>query len=301
MPTKFMIALTMSASLTIPAAAQQLGGTLQKIREAGAITLGFRESQVPFSYLDNNQKPVGYGIDICLTIVEAVKKELALPNLEVRFNPETPSTRIPLLANGTIDLECGSATNNLDRQKQVDFTNTNFVTQSRFVAKKSSGLKTIDDLRGKTVVSTSGSSNMKQLVEINKQRGLGMNIVVAGEHPEAFLMVETGRAAAFAMDDILLSSLIASSKDSSAYLISEDGFAPPEPYGIMLRKDDPNFKRIVDRATAELYSGAEGVALYEKWFLRPIPPRELTLNVPMSKFLKKAFASPTSSADPEKY
>lgn len=281
--------------------AQELSGTLKKIKETGTISLGFRESQVPFSYLDGNQKPVGYGLDICGKIVEAVKTELKMDTIETKWVPETPSTRIPLLANGTIDLECGSATNNVERQKQVAFTNTDFVTQSRFVAKRASGLSKVDDLKGKPVVSTSGSSNMRQLAEVNGSRGLDIRILSAGEHPEAFLMVETGRAVAFAMDDILLSGLVASSKEPEAYQLSTDGFAPPEPYGIMLRKDDPEFKRVVDKATSDLYRSPAIVDLYDKWFLRPIPPRGVNLNVPMSASLKKAFANPTDSADPAKY
>src|SRR5437773_9555869 len=184
--------------------AQELTGTLKNIKETGAITLGFRDSSIPFSYLDDNQKPVGYAMDICYKIVDAVKKELKLDKLEVKLNPVTSATRIPLMANGTIDLECGSTTNNVERQKQVSFTNTHFLTASRFVSKKSANVKAVDDLRGKTVVSTSGTTNIKQITEIGAQKGLNLNILAAKDHAEAFLMVETGRAAAFVMDDILL-------------------------------------------------------------------------------------------------
>ena len=201
-------------------------------------------------------------MDICYKIVDAVKKELKLDKLEVKLNPVTSSTRIPLLANGTIDLECGSTTNNADRQKQVAFTNTHFLTASRFVSKKSSKLNSIDDLKGKSVVSTSGTTNIKQLTEANAARNLGINIIPAKDHAEAFLMVETDRAVAFVMDDILLASLVAGSKDPAAYVISTDAFSKPEPYGIMLRKDDPRLQeggRCRDRRALHQRRGPEAL------------------------------------------
>src|ERR1700735_1753786 len=229
------LALALSAC---PSMAEELTGTLKNIKETGAITLGFRDSSIPFSYLDDNQKPVGFAMDICYKIVDAVKKELKLDKLEVKLNPVTSSTRIPLLANGTIDLECGSTTNNADRQKQIAFTNTHFLTASRYVSKKSNNIKSIDDLKGKSVVSTSGTTNIKQLTEANAARSLNVNIIPAKDHAEAFLMVETDRAVAFVMDDILLASFVASSKDPDAYVISTDAFSKPEPYGIMVGTED---------------------------------------------------------------
>lgn len=284
-----------------PATAQDLTGTLKKIKETGAITIGYRESSVPFSYLDGKQQPVGYAMDICYKVVEAVKKELKLDKLEVRLNPVTSATRIPLMANGTIDLECGSTTNNTERQRQVWYTNTHFLTASRYVTKQANNIKKIDDLKDKTVVSTAGTTNIKQLTEANVARKLNINIIPAKDHAEAFLMVETDRAVAFVMDDILLSSLVASSKDPKAYVISEDAFSLPEPYGIMLRKDDASFKKVVDAATSALYRSPEGAAIYAKWFTQPIPPRNLNLNVPMSAQMKKIFDKPTDSPDPAVY
>jgi glutamate/aspartate transport system substrate-binding protein len=253
----FLISLA-AAFAFAPSVVAQNSGTLQKIKETGVVVIGHRDSSVPFSYLDENQKPVGYATDICMRVVEAIKTELKLPKIEVRLNPVTSATRIPLVANGTVDLECGSTTNNAERQKQVAFTNTHFLTASRFVSKKADKIGKIDDLKGKTVVSTSGTTNIKQLNEANTQRNLGVNIIAAKDHAEAFLMVETGRASAFVMDDILLASLIASSKDPKAYVISDDAFSKPEPYAIMLRRDDPSFKALVDKATAALYKSAEG-------------------------------------------
>src|SRR6202167_5114553 len=197
-----------AAALSVcPVTAQELTGTLKNIKETGTITLGYRDSSIPFSYLDDNEKPVGYAMDICYKIADAVKKELKLDKLEVKLNPVTSATRIPLLANGTIDLECGSTTNNADRQKQIAFTNTHFLTASRFVSKKASKINSIEDLKGKSVASTSGTNNIKQLTEVNAARNLGVNIIPAKDHAEAFLMVETDRAVAFVMDDILLASL----------------------------------------------------------------------------------------------
>ncbi|MFG1462536.1 amino acid ABC transporter substrate-binding protein [Xanthobacter sp. DSM 24535] len=299
--SKILIAGCFTAFLSLPAGAQDLTGTLKKIKDTGTITIGYRESSIPFSYLDDNQKPVGFAMDICAKVVEAVKKDLKLEKLEVAYTPVTSATRIPLIANGTVDLECGSTTNNADRQKQVAFTNTHYLTASRFVSKKSSNIKSIADLAGKTVVSTSGTTNIKQLNEANTERKLNINIVPAKDHAEAFLMVETDRAVAFVMDDILLSSLVAGSKDPSAYVISDDAFSKPEPYGIMLRRDDPAFKTVVDKATAALYKSPEMATIYAKWFQSPIPPKNLNLNVTISGPLKKAFGTPTDSGDPAAY
>jgi glutamate/aspartate transport system substrate-binding protein len=297
----FLLWVIAGGLMTGPVAAEDLAGTLKKIKETGSITLGYRESSVPFSYLDDNQKPIGYALDICYAIVDGVKKELNLPKLEVVLTPVSSSTRIPLMANGTIDLECGSTTNNAEREQQVAFTNSHFLTASRFVSKKVNKIADIDGLKGKPVSSTSGTTNIKQLDEANTARKLGITVLPVKDHAEGFLMVETDRAVAFAMDDILLAGLIAGSKDPSAYEISEDAFSLPEPYGIMLRKDDPAFKAVVDKATADLYRSPEGTKLYEKWFLQPIPPKGLVLNVPMSPALKRAFANPSDSPDPTSY
>jgi glutamate/aspartate transport system substrate-binding protein len=284
-----------------PVNAEEVTGTLKKIKETGAITLGFRDSSIPFSYLDDSQKPIGFAMDICYKIVEAVKKELKLAKLEVKLEPVTSSTRIPLLANGTIDLECGSTTNNADRLRQVSFTNTHFLTATRFVSKKSSKVNSIDELKGKSVVATSGTTNIKQLTEANAARNLGIKIIPAKDHAEAFLMVETDRAVAFVMDDVLLASFVVGSKDPNGYVISRDAFSEPEPCAIMLRKDDPDFKKVADDATAELYRSPEGARLYDKWFMQKIPPKGLSLNVPIGAELKKAFAKPSDSPDPDFY
>src|SRR5262252_4465367 len=235
------------AALAAPAAAQE--GTLKKIKDSGSITIGHRDASIPFSYYDDKQQPIGYAMDLCRRIADAVKADLKMPRLEVKYQLVTSANRIPLLANGTIDLECGSTTNNLERQKQVWFTITHFVTANRWVAKKSANLKTLQDLKGKTVVSTAGTTNIKQITEINAAQNLGMNIISANGHPEAFQMVETGRAVAFVMDDILLYSLAAQARNPSEFEISKEATSV-EPYGIMIRKDDPEFKKVADASTA---------------------------------------------------
>ncbi len=283
------------------ASAQELTGTLKNIKDTGTITLAHRESSIPFSYLDDKQQPIGFAMDICMNIVEAIKKELKLSKLDVKLTPVTSSTRIPLLANGTVDLECGSTTNNLERQKQISYTNTHFITASKYVTKKSANINKIDDLKGKTIVSTSGTTNIKQATEANAAKNLGMTILTAKDHSDAFLMVETDRAVAFVMDDIIIAGLIATSKAPGDYKLSEDAFSLPEPYGIMLRKDDLPFKKVVDAATSALYKSPQMADLYAKWFTKPIPPKGLNLNVPYSPALKKMFASPTDSPDPAAY
>jgi glutamate/aspartate transport system substrate-binding protein len=293
-----LAAIAAAMAVAMPAAAQE--GTLKKIKDSGSITIGHRDASVPFSYYDDKQQPVGYAMDLCHSVVEAVKRELKMQKLEVEYQLVTSANRIPLMESGTIDLECGSTTNNVDRQERVSFTVTHFVTANRFVTKRAARISRLADLTGKTVVSTAGTTSIKQITEINAQRNLGMNIISADGHPEAFQMVETGRAAAFVMDDILLYSLVAQSRSPKDYVISAEMLSV-EPYGIMLRKDDAAFKKAVDAAMAKLYKSGQIRAIYDKWFLKPIPPKNVTLNVPMSDQLKKVVANPTDSGDPAMY
>ena len=275
-------------------------GTLDKIKSAGAITVGHRDASIPFAYLDDKQQPIGYSMDLCAKIVDAIKADLKMPALKVNLQPVTSATRIPLLANGTIDIECGSTTNNAARQQQIAYTMTSFVTANRFASKKADNLNTLEDLKGKTVVSTSGTTNIKQITELNAAKNLGINILVAKDHAESFLMMDTGRAVAFIMDDILLASLAASSKSPADYTITKDALSV-EPYGIMLRKDDVAFKKVVDGAMVGLMKSGEINKIYAKWFQSAIPPRNINLNIPMSDALKKVIANPTDSSDPAVY
>ena len=298
--SRVFLALLVAGAMTGATGAQELTGTLKKIKERGSITLGHRDTSIPFSYYDDKQQVIGYAMDICYKVVDAIKAELKMPKIDVKLNPVTSATRIPLMANGTIDLECGSTTNNLERQKQVAFATTHFVTANRFVSKKVSNLKTVNDLKGKTVVSTSGTTNIKQANEINVEKKLGMSIIAAKDHAESFLTVETGRAVAFFMDDILLYSLVANSKNPSEWVISSDALSV-EPYGIMMRKDDPGFKKTVNGAINSLYKSGEINKIYAKWFLRPVPPKGINLNVQMTEVFKKVVANPTDSGDPKDY
>jgi glutamate/aspartate transport system substrate-binding protein len=276
-------------------------GTLKKIKDSGAITVGHRDASLPFSYYDDKQQPIGYAMDLCAKIVDAVKAELKMPNLKTNYQLVTSANRIPLLANGTIDLECGSTTNNVARQEQVWFAMTHFVTANRWVSKKSAKLKSLNDLKGKTIVSTAGTTNIKQVTEINAAQNLGINIVSANGHAEAFQMVETGRAVAFVMDDILLAGLVAQSRSPKDYEISSVALSLPEPYGIMVRKDDKAFKAVADKALTQVYKSNEINTLYSKWFQKPVPPKNINLDLPMSPALKKMMANPTSSGDPKDY
>jgi glutamate/aspartate transport system substrate-binding protein len=294
-----MLALLASTAFVTTAYGQD--GTLKKIKDTGAITIGHRDASIPFSYYDDKQQPIGYAMDLCLKIADAVKAELKMPKLDVKYQLVTSANRIPLMANGTIDLECGSTTNNLARQKEVGFTITHFLTANRYVSKKSSNIKSIEDLKGKTVVSTSGTTNIKQLTDLNVAKNMGINIIPANGHPEAFQMVETGRAVAFVMDDILLYTLVASSRTPGDYVISNDALSLPEPYGIMLRRDDPAFKKVVDNAMRAIYKSGEINKIYAKWFTSPVPPKDINYNVPMTPQFRNLIANPTDSGDPADY
>ena len=299
MKARFALVAALAAfAVSVPAVAQE--GTLKKIKDSGAITIGHRDASLPFSYYDDKQQPIGYAMDLCAKIVDAVKAELKMPNIKTNYQLVTSANRIPLMANGTIDLECGSTTNNVARQEQVWFTMTHFVTANRGVSKKSAKLKTLQDLKGKTIVSTAGTTNIKQITEINAAQNLGMNIISANGHPEAFQMVETGRAVAFVMDDILLAGLAAQSRSPKDYEISSVALSV-EPYGIMVRKDDKAFKDVADKALSQVYKSGQINAIYSKWFEKPVPPKNVNLSLPMSPALKKVMANPTSSGDPKAY
>ncbi len=275
-------------------------GRLDKIKSTGEIALGHRDSSIPFSYLDDSQQPIGYSMDICHEIVKAVEKKLGMDNIKVKLVPVTSSTRIPLLANGTVDLNCGSSTNTKERQAQVAFAPTTFVTATRFVAKKASNIKSLEDLKGKTVVSTAGTSNIRWATGANEKDKLGMNIIPAKDHAEALLTVNNGRAAAFFMDDILLAGLVATSRDPDSWVISKDAYTI-EPYAIMEPKNDPAFKKLVDDTIIAMMKDGRLDALYKKWFESPVPPKNVNLKWPMSEQLKKAIAHPTDSPNPDDY
>jgi len=289
------------AAVTVAVAGTaQAQGRLDKIKSSGEITLGFRESSIPFSYLDGKQAPVGYSMDICQGVVQAVKKHLDLPEIKTKLVSVTSSTRIPLVANGTVDISCGSATNNAERQKQVSFSPTIFVTTLRFVSKKDHHFKSLADLKGKTVVSTSGTSNLRWLTQANAEQKLGMRIIPAKDHSAGFLTVDSGRASAFFMDDVLLVGLVASSRNPDSWTINDQSFSI-EPYGLILPKGDPEFKKVVDDAVKAMMADGTVAKAYEKWFMQPIPPKNINLNWPMPAELTKVIENPTDSPDPQDY
>ena len=292
--------LAVVAAFALAGTAMAQEGTLKKVKDSGTITIGHRDASLPFSYYDDKQQPIGYAMDLCARIVDAVKAELKMPALKVNYQLVTSANRIPLMANGTIDLECGSTTNNIERQQQVWFTITHFVTANRWVAKKSANVGKLADLKGKTIVSTAGTTNIKGMTEINAAQNLGMNIISANGHSEAFQMVETGRAVAFAMDDILLAGLVAQARSPGDYAISVEATSV-EPYGIMVRKDDKAFKAVVDKAMTDIYKSGQINAIYTKWFEKPVPPKGVNMNLPMTAAFKKVVANPTSSGDPKVY
>jgi glutamate/aspartate transport system substrate-binding protein len=262
----------------------QAGGTLDKVKASGTITLAYRESSIPFSYLDDKAQPVGFGHEICLKIVDEVKKATGRADLKVALQSVTSANRIPLLQNGTIDIECGSTTNNSARGKQVQFATNYFYTGTRFLVKTGTAIKTIDDLKGKTVVSTAGTTNFQILRNLNEEKKLGMDLIAAKDHSESSQQVESGRAVAFGIDDILLYGLRASSQTPASLAVVGEPIQV-EPYAIMLRLDDPAFKKLVDATLANLMASGEFTKLYTKWFMSPIPPKGINLNAPMSKEL----------------
>ncbi len=292
------IRLTVAAlacSLAVPALAQEQGGTLKKIKDSGTISLGHRESSIPFSYYDDKQQVVGYSHDLMLKAVDAVKKKLNLPALQVKLTPITSQNRIPLVQNGTIDLECGSTTNNLERQKQAGFSNTIVIIGTRLLTRKDSGIKDFPDLKGKNVVTTAGTTSERLIRALNDDKKMGMNIISAKDHGESFLTLESGRAAAFMMDDALLAGEMAKARKPDDWHIVGTAQSK-EAYGCMMRKDDPEFKKVVDNAIAEAMRSGEAEKLFKRWFQSPIPPKGLTLNLPLSDDMKALFKNPNDKA-----
>jgi glutamate/aspartate transport system substrate-binding protein len=282
---KLSALMAATATVLLAATGVQAADTLAKIAESGKITLAYRESSVPFSYLDGPNKPIGFAVEMSNAVVEAVKKKLNKPNLQVQLMAVTSQNRIPLITNGTIDLECGSTTNNTARGKDVSFAVNHFYTGTRLLVKKSSKIKDYADLAKKTVASTTGTTNALVMRKYNTEKNLDMNIVLGKDHADAFLLVESDRAVAFAMDDILLFGLIANSKSPADYEVVGESLQV-EPYACMLPKDDPAFKKLVDDTFIGMMKSGEFEKLYTKWFMSPIPPKNLPLNLPMSPQLK---------------
>ena len=288
-------ALISSAFFSASALAQELTGTLKKIKETGAITLGHRESSIPFSYYDDKQQVIGYSQELMLKVVDAIKTDLKMSKLDVKLMPVTSSNRITLVQNGAVDFECGSTTNNTERQKQVGFSNTIFIIGTRLMTKNNSGIKDFADLAGKNVVTTAGTTSERLIRKMNEDKKMGMNVISAKDHGESFLTLETGRAVAFMMDDALLFGEMAKAKRASDWAVVGTPQSY-EAYGCMLRKDDPAFKKLVDGALAKVMTSGEVEAIYAKWFLQPIPPKGLNLGFPLSDAMKALYKAPNDKA-----
>jgi glutamate/aspartate transport system substrate-binding protein len=290
---KRAVAAAIAATVLIaPVCAQQLNGTLKKIKDTGTITLGFRESSIPFSYYDQNQKPIGYSIDFAYKVVDALKK--TQPNLKVNLIPITSQNRITLVQNGTIDLECGSTTNNKARAQQVTFTDTIFVIGTRLLTKKTSGIHDFPDLAGKTVVVSAGTTSEELIRKMNQEKHMGMNIISAKDHGESFLILETGRAVAFMVDDVLLAGERMKAKHPDDWVIVGTPQSR-EAYGCMLRRDDPQFKQFVDKVFSNVMSSGEANRIYKKWFLSPVPPKGLNMNFALSPDVAADYKHPNDT------
>ncbi len=294
-PSNFLrmaLALAGLGFVAATAQAQALDGTLKKIAETKTITLGTRDSSIGFSYLDGNQKPIGYSMDVCYKIVDAIKAQLKIPDLKVETVGVTSQNRIPLIQGGTVDMECGSTTNTFDRAKQVAFSPDIFRYNVRMVVRADSGIKTFADLKDKTVVTTSGTTSDALIKSNVRTSSISIKNAYGKDHGDSFLQVESGRAAAFVMDDILLAGLVANSKNPKDFAIVGEPLKT-ENYAIMFRKDDPQMKAVVDKAVIALFNSGEIEKLYDKWLLAPIPPKNITINYPLSAETRDAWKNPS--------
>jgi glutamate/aspartate transport system substrate-binding protein len=288
-----LAALCATSLVSAPVLSQE--STLKKIKDTGVITLGHRESSIPFSYYDDKQQVIGYSHEVMLKVVDAIKADQKLTKLDLKLMPVTPANRITLIQNGTVDIECGSTTNNTERQKQVAFSNTIFVIGTKLLAKKDSGIKDFPDLAGKNVVTTAGTTSERLLRKMNEDKKLNMNVISAKDHGESFLTLETGRAVAFMMDDALLYGEMAKAKRAGDWAVVGTAQSK-EAYGCMLRKDDAAYKKVVDSAIASMMASGDAEKIYKKWFMNPIPPKGLNLNMELSDEMKALYKSPNDKA-----
>ncbi|MCZ4430152.1 amino acid ABC transporter substrate-binding protein [Agrobacterium sp. SOY23] len=269
--------------------------TLETIARTGTIRLGYGDRNIPFSYLGTGPEPIGYSIELCLKVADSIKKKLGLSELKVEFVKRTPSNRIMLLNDGTMDMECVASTNTEERRKAVWFSYSHFITGTRYVALKSSGLNTVADLAGRTVVVTTGTINISQLNVLNRKLGLNIAVLQNDSTEGGFDMVTENRASAFVMDDILLRSFVAETGRPGDYVISNEYLAPPQPYGLMLRHGDTGFRDAVNEALKQIYASGEIEEIYDKWFNKPIPPNGMNLQRPLPGDLAEAFRRPVDT------
>ncbi|OCG24230.1 glutamate/aspartate ABC transporter substrate-binding protein [Gilliamella sp. wkB108] len=293
--TKLVLSFAMLGLMSGAAVAEELSGTLAKIKDSGVIVVGHRESSIPFSYYGDNQEVIGYSQDYSNLIVEAVKKELNLPNLKVKYLPVTSKTRIQLLNNYTYDFECGSTTNNLERQKTVSFSDTIFIVGTRFLVKADSNINSINDLKGKNVVTTAGTTSEIRLNQINSKENLGIRIITPKDHGDAFNALETGRAVAFLMDDALLAGERSRAINPTEWKIVGEPLSY-EAYGCMVRKDDVQFKQLMDKTIADAQKSGKALESYNKWFTQPVPPKGANMALEISPKMVELFANPNDKA-----
>ncbi|OCF95813.1 glutamate/aspartate ABC transporter substrate-binding protein [Gilliamella sp. wkB308] len=293
--TKLVLSFAMLGLISGSAVAEELTGTLAKIKDSGVIVVGHRESSIPFSYYGKNQEVIGYSQDYSNLIVEAVKKELNMPDLKVKYLPVTSKTRIQLLNNYTYDFECGSTTNNLERQKTVGFSNSIFIVGTRFLVKADSNINSLEDLKGKNVVTTAGTTSEIRLNQINNKEKLNIRIITPKDHGDAFNALETGRAAAFLMDDALLAGERSRAINPSEWKIIGEPLSY-ESYGCMLRKGDVQFKQLMDKAIADAQTSGKALESYNKWFTQPVPPKGANMELEISPKMVELFANPNDKA-----
>ncbi|WP_260851352.1 amino acid ABC transporter substrate-binding protein [Halomonas sp. C22] len=290
------IALMGLLLLAMGMASAQTGSTLARIQQDHTILIGHREHEEPFSYVVEG-RPIGYSIDICQAVVDSISARLGGPALAVTFVPVTPANRFILLSKGDIDLECGVTTNTAERRRQAAFSYPHYFSTTRYVSLTKNALDRIEDLTGRSVVSTTGTLNIEQLNAMNREQGLNISVMLSRSHDEAFTMVAAEQASAFVMDDILLAGLVASDASPERFHISSEALSDPEPYGLMLRRDDPEFLAWVNEALRALYQSGDMLALYEKWFLSPIPPDQQVVGLPMSPQLEAVLTHPEAFAE----
>lgn len=273
---------------------------IDRIRATHEIVIAHRDASIPFSYLDDQNRPVGYAMDLCAKIVSALERELKIPAIKVRYMPVTSATRIGAIADGLAAMECGSTTNTAERRKKVDYTIAHFISASRLLVRTDTGINTLEDLQGKTVVSTKGSTNIKTLERVGKERVLRLQVLEAQDHAEGFAMVRAKKASAFAMDDVLLYGLRANSGQPESFKVIGKSMSI-EPYAIMLPKGDAAFKKLVDAEMRRIILSGEIKPLYRKWFEEAIPPKGINLALPMPAMLRDSFKYPSDKvADVDK-
>lgn len=295
MKLPILLCLTLATAVSAVVAEEPLQGTLKKIKDSGSITLGYRETSVPFSYYDAENNVVGFSQELARRVIEAIKQKLGMANLEIKLIPVTSQNRIPLVQNGTVDLESGTTTATKARQEQVAFSNSFFVVSTRMLVKADSGINTLADLKGKPVVVTAGTNTEQLVRQLNQTQNLNLNLISTKDHGESFITLESGRAAAFFEDDVLLAGERAKARNPQQWKIAGEPLLKGT-YNMMMRKDDPSFKAVVDDAVAELLTSGEALKIYEKWFTKPIPPKNINLEFPPSDDLKKLYAEPNDKA-----